>query len=80
MLKIKDNINLDILVDKYGFDYYDNSEEYDGDYYYYHSWAWCIYVLVKNRQVILTGTYPLADCDILEVLYDLVEDGRVEKI
>lgn len=81
MLKIKDNINLDVLVDKYGFNYCNDSEEY-GEYYYYHSWdeTWCIYVMVKNRQVSLTSTYPLSDCDILEVLYDLVDDGRVEKI
>jgi hypothetical protein len=68
MLKIKDNVDLRELVDKYDFKY---------TQYFYCSWEyekWGIRVESSTRKI---GLLPNADIDLL---YDLIKVGFVEKV
>ena len=82
MLKVKDNVDLKEL-EKYGFEY--EKMMYGRERYY--EPITCIDVTVKNttkasslklRQVIV-NTYSI-EHEAIELLYDLIKDGLVEKV
>lgn len=77
MLKVKDNVKLEEL-EKYGLKYDDYSGQYkicerniDGSTY--------IYINVWNRKILFRQDKSL-DKECLNVLYDLIKDGLVEKV
>ena len=72
MLKIKDNVNLRVLK-KYKFEY----EDYEDDYKIYNFRQGTMYVETRNR--ILKSEIYMENDD-FDVLYDMIQDGIVEKV
>jgi hypothetical protein len=72
MLKIKDNVNLRVLK-KYKFEY----EDYEDDYKIYNFRQGTMYVETQNR--ILKSEIYMENDD-FDVLYDMIQDGIVEKV
>lgn len=72
MLKIKDNVNLRVLK-KYKFEY----EDYEYDYKIYNFRQGTMYVETHNR--ILKSEIYMENDD-FDVLYDMIQDGIVEKV
>lgn len=78
MLKIKDDIDLEVL-EKYGF-----KKQYDintGNLrQYQHKNFDFVYVLVKDRELTATPVEYGEPKRINDLLYDLIKDGLVEKV
>ena len=72
MLKIKDNVDLSVL-EKYGFEY----EYYEDNYKIYNFREGTICVETHNK--ILQSEIYLEKDD-FNVLYDMIQDGIVEKV
>lgn len=80
MLKIKDDINLRVLL-SYGF-----KVKYDEDtgfaYKYRHKEFGFVYVILKNRELILSASdVKFEELDkYYSLIFDLIKDGLVEKV
>lgn len=77
VLKIKDNIDLKIL-EKYGF----KQEELFGQefYNYYISEKVILSVIVRNREIYIDiEDKGIFEVDIPTVLYDMIQNGLIEK-
>lgn len=85
MLKIKDNVNLKDL-EKYGFKYTPDCYE-KCILYLQNTFDGAIYIRITNDRIV----YPVCDLDmynlgnnnefkIHDILYDLIQDGLVEKV
>lgn len=75
MLKIKDNVDLKEL-EKFGFKKYYYRENHD--YYMYpNTKEYKLYIFIENRQIMANDIYSEKP---LEVLYDLIQAGIVEKV
>lgn len=72
MLKIKDDVNLEVL-EKYGFRY----EYYEDDYKIYNFRESTIYIETHNR--IIKSNIYMEDED-FDTLYDMIQDRIVEKV
>jgi len=79
MLKIKDNVELKSLQ-KYGFKYW-GDDHYKASYMYDEGFRGCncaINVYTKDRRLEIVDSYSQEVWD--EVLFDLINDGLVEKV
>lgn len=86
MLKIKDNLDLKEL-EKFGFEFNEFNENEEEIYYDYFCGDGTTYlqVFVKTRQIALNsgiyGDYPEFYFDKqLDIIFDLIEAGLVEKV
>lgn len=73
MLKIKDNVDLKQLENKYNLAY-DNDSDYEGGWSYETLDRDGVFIDLWDRQI--NGI----DATSLELLYDLIKDGLVEKV
>lgn len=73
MLKIKDNVDLKELKNKYNLSY-DNDSDYEGGWSYETLYKDGVFIDLWDRQI--NGI----DATSLELLYDLIKDGLVEKV
>lgn len=93
MLKIKRDIDLDILKNKYGFKYFceeescgDPSEDYYEEYFYEcyqflepNSEDEVLISVSENREILMLIDHSPYKQEALEVLFNLISDGLVEK-
>ena len=83
MLKIKDNIDLEELAEKYGFIYCkDWSDPYQDDNYGYLVYEDNLRICWRNDYDYKEGKITIRNCTskALDKLYDLHEAGLVEKV
>lgn len=84
MLKIKDSVDLKEL-EKYGFEkdcYYKDSDvpTYRKVVYGDGKYAYLKIDIFPDREILIRGTLPPVCIDDLDIIFDLIKDGLVEKV